>query len=316
MTPTILVVGATGNSGQNVVRTLSSILPSTLGEDHRIIALTRNASSTIAQAFSKLPSVKVIEKDWTTIDTAWIKEHNVIRAFIASHNLPHQYTDESALLISMLEVGVKYLVRISTVHEYVKPSSPIYYGRTHWAIEETLAQPEFEAMQWTSLRPNVFANMAFMSALFWLQEYQQTGVQKPLSLLMGNEDRVAVLEPDDVGEIAARLLAVSDPSTHNKKKYVLRGPEDITGADIVALVEGVIGAKIEEVKYRDEGIVAGFAAMGYPDRLIKGILEGLKPMWAGKWALGVSGPTSEKVMGFCPPRTKAAESFRALLSQG
>jgi uncharacterized protein YbjT (DUF2867 family) len=315
MPPSILVAGATGNTGYNTVLTLSSLLPSTLGETHRIIALTRDASSSVAQRFSQLPFVEVIENDWTTIDAAWLNAHNVVRAFIASHNLPHQYSEESALLVSLLTARVEYVVRISTAEEYVTPSSPIYYGRTHWAIENMLAQPEFEAMQWTSLRPNCFASMAFMSALLWLQEYKQTGVQKPLPLLMGKDDKVAIIDANDVGKVAATLLSSPDPSPHNQKKYVLRGPENTTGADVVALVESVIGDTVQEVQYRDESIVTGLAAMGYPERLIKAIREGLKPMWAGKWAVDANVPTSKEMLELCPPATKAAESFKALLSQ-
>ena len=73
MPPTILVVGATGNTGRNTVLTLSSLLSSTLGETNRIITLTRNASSSVAQRFSQLPFVEVIENDWTAIDAAWLK---------------------------------------------------------------------------------------------------------------------------------------------------------------------------------------------------------------------------------------------------
>ena len=118
----------------------------------------------------------------------------------------------------------------------------------------------------------------------------------------------AAYSPDEIREILSIRA--------QEEEEVLRGPEDITGADIVALVEGVIDDRIEEIKYRDEGIVAGFAAMGFPDILVKTSLEGLKPMWVGKWAPDVSGSTSVEVMEFCPPRTKAAESFKALLSQG
>jgi uncharacterized protein YbjT (DUF2867 family) len=57
----------------------------------------------------------------------------------------------------------------------------------------------------------------------------------PLPLLMGKEDKLAVIDPDDVGKIAATLLANDDPSEHDRKKYVLRGPADTTGQDIVDL---------------------------------------------------------------------------------
>ena len=48
------------------------------------------------------------------------------------------------------------MVRVSTTAQNVQPDTPIYYGRTHWAMEQLLSQPEYSSLQWTSLQPNVF----------------------------------------------------------------------------------------------------------------------------------------------------------------
>lgn len=47
----------------------------------------------------------------------------------------------------------------------------------------------------------------------------------------------ASLIPYDVGVSAGHLLSQDDPNVHNKAKYVLNGPEDITGEQIVGMVE-------------------------------------------------------------------------------
>jgi uncharacterized protein YbjT (DUF2867 family) len=83
MTPTILVVGATGNTGQSVVHTLSDIVASGTGlEGYRIIALTRSLNNTIAQGFIELPNVSVEEQNWTDITADWLKQRNVVKAFV------------------------------------------------------------------------------------------------------------------------------------------------------------------------------------------------------------------------------------------
>lgn len=65
MAPAILVIGATGNTGKNVVRTL----PKLVGiDDYRILGLTRSLSNAAAQELAKLPHVEMEEKDWTEID--------------------------------------------------------------------------------------------------------------------------------------------------------------------------------------------------------------------------------------------------------
>jgi uncharacterized protein YbjT (DUF2867 family) len=69
--PAFLIVGATGNTGGGVVKTLASLLPQ---NDHfsayRIIALTRDANGSTAKELAEIDNVEVVEKDWTYIDAA------------------------------------------------------------------------------------------------------------------------------------------------------------------------------------------------------------------------------------------------------
>lgn len=90
------MVGATGNTGQAVTRTLPKLLgsSSTLSGS-RIIALTRSSSSPVAQELAKLPGVALIEQNWVDITADWLREHHIARAFIVSHNEPNQFAEES-----------------------------------------------------------------------------------------------------------------------------------------------------------------------------------------------------------------------------
>lgn len=88
MAPTILIVGATGNTGQSVVETLSnSINTSKALAGHRIIALTRSSESATAQTLAKLPNVSIEVKNWVDISADWLREHNVVKAFVCVHAL-------------------------------------------------------------------------------------------------------------------------------------------------------------------------------------------------------------------------------------
>jgi uncharacterized protein YbjT (DUF2867 family) len=176
MAPTILIVGATGNTGRSVVSTLPALLESS-NTLHRILGLTRSITSPAAQALAKLPKVEILEKDWTTIDAEWLQKEEVERVYIAPHNLPHQFEDESGLYVALLNAGVKYVVKVSTSVGYLSPNNPVAYGRAHWAIENLLSQPEFEKLKWTSLQPNIFTNLTLAPVVNWIQEYQKTGIQ-------------------------------------------------------------------------------------------------------------------------------------------
>ncbi|KAK6600588.1 hypothetical protein H4I96_07914 [Botrytis cinerea] len=238
MAPTILIVGATGNTGRSVVKTLSdSINNNKKVAGHRIIALTRSLDSFTAQTISKLPNVTIEEKNWVDINPEWLKERNVVKAFIASHNEPSQFADESTFHLALLEAGVKYVVRISTTAANVHPNSPVYYPRQHWAIETLLSSHEFEKLQWTSLQPNVFTGFVLGPALEFIKQYRKDGKQNKLLLMPDADAPLACIDPDEVGRFAAVLLAQEDYSIHNKKKYELNGPVNINGKQIIKLVE-------------------------------------------------------------------------------
>jgi uncharacterized protein YbjT (DUF2867 family) len=107
-TPSILVVGATGNTGAGVIHTLAnSIHTSPRFANHRIIGLTRNAHSETARKLASIPNVTMMEQDWTMIDTQWLREQHVQRLFNASHNGVSHSTDESLLLNYALSAGVE-----------------------------------------------------------------------------------------------------------------------------------------------------------------------------------------------------------------
>ena len=120
----------TGNTGRSVIHTLPSLLKSskTLRE-HRILGLTRSLENPTAQQLAKLPHVEFAEKDWTTIDAAWLREQAVERVYIAPHNQPNQFPEESAFYNALLEAGVKYVVKVSTNVKYIGPNPKPYQSR-------------------------------------------------------------------------------------------------------------------------------------------------------------------------------------------
>jgi uncharacterized protein YbjT (DUF2867 family) len=316
MAPTILIAGATGNTGYSLTETLPSLLKSsnTLS-GHRVIALTRSATSPAAQKLAKLPGVEIVEQNWVEITADWLREHQVVRAFIASHNEPNQFAEESTFHRAALDAGVEYVVRISTTAANVRPDCKAYYARTHWAIENLLSQPEYSALRWTSLQPNVFSNFLLMPAVGLIKEYRETGKQSGLKLLAAKDAPVGVIDGSEVGVFAAHLLAQDDVSAHNKARYVLNGPEDITGRQIVDLVEGYIGTKVDEVSYQDTSAIdwlyeMKFAGTGESKNVILTIKYSLEPGWEGKCSAST---TSKEVLDIAAPKRTVADVLKDLL---
>lgn len=314
MAPTILVIGATGNTGKSVVSNLPKLLESS-NTSYRILGLTRSFDNPASQKLAKLPRVEMQEKDWTTIDAAWLQSQKVTRVYIAPHNLPHQFAEESALHVALLHAGVKYVVKVSTNVEYISPTSPIFYGRSHWAIENLLSQPEFKALQWTSLQPNFFTATYLTSTVDWIKAYQKTGKQTALGIIPAADAAVAMIDPKDVGNVGAHLLALEDTTPHNRAKYVLSGPEDVTGQSIVKLVEQYADVKVEKTEFKVTSWLGDLAKAGvYPEKFLPSILAGCDALWQGKCALAGT-PTSKEIMQLAPPKHTVADALKAMLEE-
>lgn len=312
MAPTILVVGATGNTGRKTIETLSKLLKTSSAlSGHRLLALTRSAKGKAAQEIAALPSVEVEEKNWVTITSSWLRERNVVRAFIASHNEPTQFAEESGFHVAALKAGVKYVVRISTTAANVRPDFDAYYPRQHWAIEAMLSSPEFDDMQWTSLQPNVFTQMILGPAVDYIKKYRETGKLEPLAMFPSKTAPVGIIDRDDVGIVAAHLLSQEDPTAHNKAKYNLNGPEDWTGAQLVSLIEEFLGEKVKDVKYEDLTFLDQWAASS-PDtsHLILSIKNGLGPTHAGECTAST---TSKEILELAAPSGRPRETLKAML---
>ncbi|KAL2066399.1 hypothetical protein VTL71DRAFT_2470 [Oculimacula yallundae] len=313
MSPSILIVGATGNTGRSVVSTLSELIkdPNHHLSSTRLIAQTRSASSLAAKKLASISNVSILEENWVDITSTWLRENEVTKVFIAAHNEPSAFAEESHFHVQALNGGVKHVVRISTTAVNVRPNFKAYYPRTHWAIEQMLESKEFESMMWTSLQPNLFTSMVMGNAVSMVKEFRKTGKQQPLSMMTSEDAGVGIVDPNDVGAFAAHVLADEQPEKHNGKRYALNGPEDITGQEIVGMVEKELGVPVEKVLYKDMSFLVQMAE-GSQKVLIMSIYHAVETAWEGKCGINT---TSKEVFDIYAPKKTPAQTFKDLLEE-
>ena len=133
--------------------------------------------------------------------------------------------------------------------------------------------------------------------------------------MVDKEAPVAIIDSQDIGEAAAKLLALDDPSPHFSKKYNLSGPEDVTGKDIVALLEKVANRKIQ-VDYRS---ITLFKALreeaGYPQNVFDSLEYGVRGnLWTPISQLA-STPTSPELLKLAPPHSTVEEFIQKHFNQ-
>ncbi|PSK33957.1 hypothetical protein B9Z65_8283 [Elsinoe australis] len=89
----------------------------------------------------------------------------------------------------------------------------------------------------------------------YIRTYRETVTHSAFTTLLPESVPVGLIDRIEVGAFAAHLLANEDTTPHNAKHYVLNGPEDVTGAQFVQLIEDHVGSKPQDVKFSDTSMI-------------------------------------------------------------
>jgi uncharacterized protein YbjT (DUF2867 family) len=203
----ILVTGATGNIGSELVR-----------------ALTQSGEPVRALARSAQPSHNGVE--YVTGD---LNEPDSIRSALTAVRglfLLPGYQGMSGTLAQAKAAGVEHVVMVS--------SSSIEGGEASNAITKYMMDSEQavrdSGLPWTFLR-----SFGFMSnALEWIPQLQAGDVVRA----SWPDVPIAVIDPHDIAAVAA--VALTSPG-HAGRSYILSGPEPLRPADRVAILGEVLG---------------------------------------------------------------------------
>jgi len=209
----ILVTGATGNVGRELVRALADA-----GQEVR--ALVRGQADR-----SRMPAgVEVVVGDLDRPETLAAAVQGVRGVHLLSG-----YQGMEGLLADARRAGVERVV--------LQSSSAVPGGdlgnavaRYHIRSEEAVRR---SGLAWTMLQPNSFMS----NATQWLPQLRAGDViHAPFAHV-----RVATIDPADVAAVSARALT-SDG--HAGRSYRLSGPQSLTPADRVEVLAKVLGRKL------------------------------------------------------------------------
>jgi uncharacterized protein YbjT (DUF2867 family) len=213
----ILVTGATGNVGRELVRRLAA-------DGEEVVALIRRD-----QDRARLPAgVQGLVGDLNRPETM----APALPGVRAAHLLAG-YDGLSDLLRAMRRAGV---ARVTLQSSSAVPSGDMTnaVARYHILSEQAVRD---SGVAWTFLQPNSFMTNTFR----WLPQLRAGDVVRaPFP-----DVRVATIDPEDLGAVAAAALTTGG---HEGRAYRLSGPESLLPADRVAVL-----AKVLERALRFEG---------------------------------------------------------------
>jgi uncharacterized protein YbjT (DUF2867 family) len=218
---TILVTGATGNVGRQVVEQLTS-----RGADVR--ALVRDPSK------ANFPTgVSVVQGDLLDVDSLRTAFDGVSTLFLLNAVVPDEFTQALVALNVARDAGIERIVYLSVIHSDVYVNVPHFAGK--FGVERMLQQMGFSA---TILRPAYFMDndLTIKDVVF------QHGVY-PMPI---GSKGLAMIDARDIGEIAALELIrrESSPTPLPTEVINLVGPDTLTSTDVSGIWSDVLGRSI------------------------------------------------------------------------
>jgi uncharacterized protein YbjT (DUF2867 family) len=215
--PQILIIGATGNIGRQVL----SQLPPT---NAKVRALIRDP-----QKATLSPHVEAVPGDLTLPATLDKSLEGIDAVFLV-------WTAPPAAVAPALERILKHTRRIVFLSSPYKTPHPLFQGAQPNAVSALHAEIErlieTSGVEWTVLRPGMFAANA---VLWWAPQIRAGGDVVRWPYLAAP---TAPIHERDIAAVAVRALCEQG---HAGKEYVLTGPQSLTQAEQIATIAAVIG---------------------------------------------------------------------------
>ena len=245
----ILITGATGNIGTELVKLLAS-----KGSSLRVVSRDEKKVAyldpRIERIIGQLREPSVVQRALQGID----------KLFMIPVLLDPDHESDRLLIDEAKRAGVGHIVMLSSGVVRLGDKNPIgiLHRQKEVFIEET-------GIPWTFLRPGGFMSNVLR---FWLDTIKSQGkVFNP-----SGDGKTAPISPYDIAAVAAVALTTTG---HEGKVYDLTGPELVSAHDQVRILSKVFGKPIQCVDIPVQAAVIGMKSAGLPEAAI----EGLSKLW-------------------------------------
>jgi uncharacterized protein YbjT (DUF2867 family) len=253
MKTTILIAGATGNTGQPLVKQLSTAGVPIRAMIHTAEKKALVEGNQVEVAVGDFKNRALLEKALEGIESA----------YLVSPPSLDQVRSQIAFVDAAKAMGVKHIVKLSALG--TAPDSPVGLLRWHAEVEEHIRK---SGLKYTFLHPHFFMENLLANA----------GLVKKDGVIYSPLGDVAI-SPVSVQDIAAVAAKTLTEGVHSGKTYTLTGPEAVTYSDIAWTLGGVIGKPVRYEQVPFDAALQGMVKAGYPDWLAADMIR-LMQTWA------------------------------------
>lgn len=241
----ILVTGATGSNGREIVKHLAS-------RNVQVRAMVRDRARAIA-----VPNVEVVEGDFDRPETLLGALAGVERAFLLTNSTERAEAQQLAFINAAKQSGVKQIVKLSQFE--ADANSPGRFLRYHAAVEAAI---QASGIAYTFLRPNLFMQ--------GLLNFRSTIATQSTFYAAASDAKVSAVDVRDIAEVAVASLTETG---HEGKIYDLTGPQALTHAEMADRLSNALGRQIAFVDVSPEAMHDMLLSVGFPLWQADGLLE-------------------------------------------
>lgn len=245
--PKILVTGATGNVGGELVKQLI-----TRGVPFR--AMVRHPKDVEALAQQGVEAVVGDFNDGQSVAAAL---EDIERAFLLTPSSEEAETQQKTFVELAARAGVKHIVKQS--QWAADAHSPVRFLRYHAVVEKKIRDA---GLAYTFLRPNLFMQ--------GLLGFRDTIIQQAKFFAAVGEAKISAVDTRDIAVVAAAALTEEG---HAGKIYNLTGPEALSHAEMAQKLSAALGRTLEFVDVQPEAMHDTLLQVGFPAWQAEGLIE-------------------------------------------
>ena len=251
MTETILITGATGTVGSEVVKQLSA-----KGENIIVKAAARSATD---NTFENLNRVQVVQLDYDKPDSLAVALKGVDKLFLLTPFQSNMVDLTSNLVSEAKKAKVKYIAKQSVMGADAEPG--ITPGRLHGQEEKVI---EESGIPFTFLRPNFFMQN-------FVNYYGNLIRSQGAFYTPAGDAKVSFVDVRDIAAVAVKSL-IND-NQQKGRAYNITGGEALTYGQAAEILSKAVGKKINYVNVTDQDARKGMKDMSMDEWTIKSMIE-------------------------------------------
>ena len=260
MVDNILITGATGTLGSEVVRQLA-------GVDSEVNIKAAGHSLQNLERIIEDHKIKSMRIDFSEPETLKDALKDIDKVFLLTPFQPNMVQYSSNLLTEIIKAGkIKHIVKVSAMGADFEPG-----GRLHRQAEQMI---EDSGIAYTFLRPNAFMQN-------FVNFYSHMIKERDVLSLPAGDGKVSFVDVRDIAAVSIQILINNNVGKYNSKTYDITGPEAISYDDAVRTLSEQVGKKITYVNVSKVDALKRMKEIGLDDWLIDTILEGYNNLKKG-----------------------------------